>query len=557
MIEIEIENFRGCAHATIECAPIALLGGLNGAGKTSIAQGVGAALSGCGPVEGLGRGMMGMLVRTGAASASIAVSGADGTVRVKYPDAALTTEGNPPASSAYAVGLETIVRMSSKDRLGLLAEYLHAAPTRDELGAALQTHGLGNPQVVDTLWASIERDGWDGAERYRRERGAQLKGEWRGITGANYGSKIAASWRPDLADEDEARLSEAVRNATHERDRAVSAAAVTESERLRLVDEAGDLARREEAAEALAATVANATSTFERAREARQALPPAEQQRTHECPYCQGEIVIARDLTETRLEKASGDKINDEALKRRRMAIAEADGKLSNADANLNTARRNLAQERAAVDRAQQAKERLANWPRAVETGLDVETATRTLAAAEKRLAEFRQKAAADIAHQKVEGNEIAIALLAPDGLRARKLNQVLDVFNTATLRPLCEAARWQVVEIDPGGFITYGGRPYALLSTSEQYRVRAVLAAAMAQIDGSALLVFDGADILDAPSRSGLFGLIEATKLPALICMTAARREHVPDLGASGIGSSYWIEAGEVRAITRHPVAA
>jgi hypothetical protein len=557
MISIEIDDFRGCKHAAIECAPIALLAGQNGAGKTSIAQGVGAALAGCAPIEGLGRGMTGMLVRTGAAVGRITVSGPDGTVRAAYPESRITTEGQPPQASTFAVGLDSIVRFSAKDRLGTLADYLHAEPTREELAAELVAKGLSAPQVIDTLWASIERDGWDGAERYRRERGAQLKGEWRGITGANYGSKVAASWRPDLADEDEALLAEAVARATRERDRAVSAAAVTESERHRLEDEAGDLARREDEAEGLAATVANATSVFERARDARQALPPAEQQRTHECPYCQGAIVIVRDVVEMRLEKASGDRIKDEALKARRMAIAEADGKLSNADANLNTARRNLAIVREAVERAQQAKERLANWPRAVESGTDLETATRALAAAEKRLAEFRQKQAADIAHQKVEGNEIAIGLLAPDGLRARKLAQVLDVFNTASLRPLCEAARWGAVEIDLGGFITYSGRPYALLSTSEQYRVRAVLAAAMAQIDGSALLVFDGADILDAPSRSGLFGLIEATKLPALICMTAARREHVPPLADMRLGQSYWIEAGEVAAIVRQAVAA
>ena len=88
-------------------------------------------------------------------------------------------------------------------------------------------------------------------------------------------------------------------------------------------------------------------------------------------------------------------------------------------------------------------------------------------------------------------------------------------------------------------------GRPYALLSSSEQFRSRAALQLAMARLDQSSMVVIDGADILDAPARSGLFALLDEAGLPALVCMTLNRREQVPDLEAAGLGQSYWISGG------------
>lgn len=558
MISILIKDYRGCSRAHIECAPIALLAGLNGAGKTSIAQAVGCVLTGePSPVAGRGNAGAARVMRDGATSAAIELSSDDGIATIIWPEARRTMDGTPPEASIYAAGLDSIATLTPKERLRILAQYLHADPTRDELAAALKERGLREPQVVDSLWSSIEVSGWDATERLRRERGAEMKGQWRGVTGAIYGSKIAAMWRPDLADLVESDLVSAVSQARHERDNAISAAAVSESERLRLEQEAGELAQRQESADRISAQAANAASAYEKARKAVEKLPPAAQPHTLPCPYCDGPIVLHRDLAETRLEKFTGERLDDAELRRRRMAIADADGKRQHAEGQVAILRQDLSKARDAIDRAQRAKERLANWPRAVETGTDVDTASAALGRAEKRLNEFRAKQQAAEIHAKIEGNEIAIELLAGDGLRAKKLENVLGVFVRAQLQPLCEASRWGAVTIDVGGNIAYSGRAYALLSTSEQYRVRAILAVAMAQLDGSRLLVFDGADILDAPSRSGLFGLINAAGLPALVCMTAPRRGQVPDLAALGSGASYWLAGGVLEPLGPEQAAA
>jgi hypothetical protein len=545
-IDIAVRNFRGCADARLTCAPIALVGGLNAVGKTSIAQAVGAALSGNAlPVAGLRANAAGALVRVGAVTGTVEVGNTEGSCTVEWPAARATTHGAPPVASAYAVGLETIAPpMVAKDRLRVLAEYLHADPTREDLAAALDEAGLDPELVLSRIWPLIEQSGWDGAVTARRDRGAELKGQWRQCTGANYGSRVAASWRPDLGELDESELVTYLHNAQRERDRAMSAQAVSADEHRRVEEEADLVDARQEVLVRVTARVDEYTAAHRTAQEARQALPPTGKQDLVPCPHCGEQILINRvSLVETRYEKPTGP-LDGAELNKRRMAIAEADGKVAHAYDDLNEARQQMALADRAVVASEHARERIANWPRATEAGTDIATAEAQLQRAEKRLAEYRSKAEADRLHRLVEGNEIVISLLAADGLRAKKLARVIDVFN-AQLGNLCHAAKWQGVRIDDAGNIGYGDRPYNLLSTSEQYRVRAVLALAMAQLDGSNLVVLDGADILDAPSRGQLFALLAEVEIPALVTMTVARREQLPDLAAAELGASFWLAGG------------
>jgi DNA repair exonuclease SbcCD ATPase subunit len=550
MISITVSNFRGCARAQIECAPIALLGGLNAAGKSSIAQAAGAALTGNAlPVPGLRANAAGTLVHTGAASGTVEVMGDDGRALVEWPSARLTSDGKAPAASPYAVGLETIVTLAAKERLRVLAEYLHADPTREELGQALDEAEMDASAVLKTIWPAVERDGWDATVSARRERGAELKGMWRHTTGANYGSRIAATWRPDLADLDERDLTLAVSNAQTARDNAISASAVSDAERRRLEDEAELYDARIAALERATARVEEYRVASQAAQGARAALPPASAPVSFPCPHCSMPLIFVKaSLVETRVEKPEIE-IDNAELKRRRDAIALADGAAARAYDDLNEARRDVAAGEKAVRDSLDARQRLDNWPGAVEAGTDIATAEAQLKAAESRLAEFRTKKEADRLHRLVEGNEIVIALLSPDGLRATKLAQLIDLFN-AEVDALCETARWSAVRLDDAGGIAYGGRPYGLASTSEQYRVRVTLAVAMAKLDGSELVILDGADILDAPSRSGLLTLLDKVKIAALICMTLPRREMLPDLAAAGMGQSYWLAGGTTESI-------
>lgn len=186
-----------------------------------------------------------------------------------------------------------------------------------------------------------------------------------------------------------------------------------------------------------------------------------------------------------------------------------------------------------------------------------VQAAATVLDRATRRLAAWRQKRQADEIQQKIAGNDLVLGILAPDGLRAAKLARVIELFNIAQLGRLSLAAGWNQVAIDAEMTVTYGGRPYPLLSTSEQYRTRAVLQVAMAHLDGSAMVVIDAADVLDGTSRSGLFAMLEESGLLAIVCMTLTRREQVPDLETAGFGVSYWLDSGVAQTLNPRAEAA
>jgi hypothetical protein len=563
MISVRIRDFRGCERADLELPPIALLGGRNGAGKTSIAQAAGAAAYGNAlPVAGLSRGSAGVLVRVGQSAAFVELRGESGTARIDWPAAQATTNGTPPRSSEYAAGLTSIAALDVKDRGRVLAVYLKADPTKDDLAAALRDLDAG--PVIDRVWQLIEQHGWDGAHQLRRETGAELKGRWRQITGAHYGSRVAASWRPETIVEDgavETDLLAVVNDATAAHNRAVGAAAVAAVDLDRLRQEAATIEERTAGLAEAESAIERQQQALEAAQQARIALPPDTSDRGAEmpCPHCGGLLILRRvSLVETRLEQAPLA-VDPGELKRRRLAIADADGAIAHETDTLNAARRAAARARELLQTATDARQRLDSAPQASGASGSVEAARDALATAERRLQAFRQRAEADNIAANIRGNELLLEQLAPDGLRGRKLARVLDVFNGSQLAPLCEAAGWKAVAIDPAMSLAYGGRPYALLSSSEQYRVRIILQLAMARLDGSELVVIDAADILDAQMRSGLFDLLADPQIPpALVCMTLSRREQLPDLAAAGLGASYWIEAGIAEPIAqRREVAA
>jgi hypothetical protein len=553
MISIGLRDFRGCERADLVCAPIALVAGRNATGKSSIAQAVGAALSGSTlPLAGLTKAAAGMLVKTGNAAARIEISGESGTCRIEWPACQATSEGQPPHASVWAAGLDSIVLHQAKDRARVLGEYLHADPMRGDLAAALADLELGDDAVVAGVWQLIEAHGWDGAHGIRKDKGAEFKGRWRQVTGANYGSRVAASWVPEgwqfeLEPASENDLCAAIAQAKETHDKAIATAAVSTAERQRLGQEMAKIEDHKTALQKAEAEAEPLALALGEAQSAREQLPAGKTGPEMPCPHCGAFVVLRQvNLAESRLEPA--ETIPEAELKKRRLAIADADGAVNRLTGERHQAERAVELARDAMQIALDAKYRLERMPPAAEGGTDVEDAKVDLATAERRLAAFRQKREADDLARRIAGNDAVLAILAPDGLRARKLARVLEVFNSTQLQPLCEAASWRPVAIDAEMTLAYGGRPYALLSTSEQYRVRAIIQLAMARLDGSQMVVLDAADVLDGTTRSGLFAMLEEAGLPAVVCLTLSRPSQCPDLAEAGLGQSFWLSDGVAR---------
>ena len=136
---------------------------------------------------------------------------------------------------------------------------------------------------------------------------------------------------------------------------------------------------------------------------------------------------------------------------------------------------------------------------------------------------------------------------MAPSGIPANILSQALKPFqnlldNINNLLP-----NWPAVGITPDMELVAAHRPYGLLSESEQWRVQAVMALALAQLSGINLAVLDRFDVLDPQSRVDLINALcdlseQNPQLQVIVLGTLAK--PAPGLPADFI-QQIWLEAG------------
>ncbi|MBF0213031.1 MAG: hypothetical protein HQM00_05615 [Magnetococcales bacterium] len=164
-----------------------------------------------------------------------------------------------------------------------------------------------------------------------------------------------------------------------------------------------------------------------------------------------------------------------------------------------------------------------------------------------KRLEAFKAKSAADQAARRAERLAMVKVILSQDGLRASKLRSAMDHVSV-TIGEICASASWPPLTMDADMNATLDGRPFHLLSKSEQFRVQVVMQVAMARLDGSKLLIIDGADILGPAGRFGLIKMLRAVGIRSLVAMTA-KRDYAEMVGKI-FDAAYWVDGGKVSLI-------
>jgi hypothetical protein len=547
-MKIKIDNFRGIEAAEISVAPVTLVAGRNGAGKTSVCQAVAAALAGeIIPIEDLTKAHAGRLVRGGAPVGTISATGDTWTADVVYPEATRSTTGNPPQVSAHAAGTVSIVDAPKKERAKILTEILRAEPDRHALAAAL----VGMPEnLIERIWQTIQAQSWDAAYAHARETGTRTKGGWEAVTGERYGSQkaaawVPAAWSPELTLATEAALVEVV---THEREwleAAISESAVSTAEVARLKSDSAGAQDASARAESIKTQAATLEADKKAIRENMAKMPPATQTAFELCPNCRaplsvinGKIFVAQTVDES-------------VLAARREALDDCQKTIQMIDTKLTDLNREYSATRSALAIAQAAAKRLAEIaarPAHADTAKNVDDCRARVAAAEARLSAWRSNAQAKKFVSEIAGNQTICAALEPGGLRLAALQTALADIN-AGMMSLCEAARWRPVQIGADMSIVYGGTPYMLASESEQFRCRVAVQLVIARADGSEVVIIDRADILDAAGRNGLLKAIlhmrSARPMAAIVGMTASAKTDVPDLSRVG-GAAYWIDNGK-----------
>jgi hypothetical protein len=546
---LRVDGYRGIGRAEVEIDGICLITGPNACGKTSIAQAAAAALTGSPiPLAVLRKSEAGALVRSGSARGSVALKGPDGEATVSWPGAKVVTEGEPPRASAIAAGLESIADMRIEDRAKALRAYLDAEPGREDLAAALPNL---KPDYIDKLMEAIETNGWDGAHGKTRDKGVKLKGRWEQATGERYGSKKGERWLPgDWDKELEATSEQTLQDAlTQEREfleAAIATHAIDDEKRRALEAQVEAIPKFARHATELDIAQQKVRARLYKARNELLDMPRPGVLAAQPCPHCGGDLVVeggkialppANLPTQEEIDKRNA------AIEAKRREVAALEEEHARAIAAWKEAEREL---RAATA----ARAELEKAPEPGGEPHDVEECRERVCRAEARLKAFLAKREADRLHAAIEANQSIIDALAPGSLRAKKLADAVRRLNVDALAPLCKAAGWRAITLGDDLLPTYGGRPYPLLSASEQYRVRITLQVALAKLDGSDLVVIDAADILDRAGRNGLIKLLSATGIPAIVCMTVAdaARTPPPDLAAARLGHTYWIDAGIAR---------
>jgi hypothetical protein len=512
----KVRDFRGIHEAAIPINGITLIGGDNGAGKTSLAWAIGAALTGENPVRAVKKSQYGSYVRDGAAVASAEIGDDEGRAIIHFPDGKAWTEGTPPWSSAYAAGIASPLNLEPAKAAEAWQAILEAVPTIEQLRAEL----VELPFMVESVVREVEVRGWDGAHEHFREEGSRLKGRWEQTTGERYGSRRAAHWTPEGFDATLSpdRIAAAVSEAQKAHTEALKRQAVASSDVERLRTTAG-------LAQAQRAAIRDAGEKMRAAQvdldDLRLKLHAVEEsRRALSCPECGCDVALQNGklVKVDSVQRASAD---DEA--RTRQAITVAAGRIEAAQAEAVAARTRL-------EAAEQADADLNNHGKSLGDAQSHEDTLANLEAWRKTAKNSQSFIAASALQSGITAHVTVVSLLAPTGLRQNVLDAALSKFSEILDR-LSKIAEWGAVVMHPDLTLSYAGRPYSLLSESEQYRARTTVQAAIAEHDGSAVVVFDRFDMLTKNGRNALFRLSKSIAARVVILMSVSSVNEMPCL--------------------------
>ena len=550
---LSIDGLIGIAHAKIDITGITLITGPNGAGKSTIAQGLAAALTSQPLIRGIKNlNRLGAVVRTGHERAKVEIRNDKGHRSIVWPSNDVESEGEPPESSYFAAGTVHVLDVDDKTRAQMLIGVLKASPDWKDLETALSDAGLPD-KAYTAVREVVEDKGWDAAHKHYKERGARLKGQWEAATHDNYGSDKGEKWLPEGWSEDLTKASVDTLEANVSRAKAklensIAGQAVDSEEIKRLTELADRDSELTEAEALLEEEISGCNSALQQAQAERDALPPAINMTGVACPYPECEGRFLQILTRPgahELATVDHEDLSTEEVKSRRNAIAAADGQVANRRDALTTAEQKQDKSSLMLEEATEARAQLQDMTRdkATVTPEQVESARVAVEAAHDRHAIYLAKRNADRAHKGVKMNQDIVDLLAPDGLRKKKLAKRLGDFNKK-MAPLSKKLEYPALRIDGDLNVWLGDRSYPLLSQGERFAARVIMQVAIAQIDESDMVVIDAAEVLVGSKLVGLLKMLKAAKIPTLLCVAVKGPEAPPDLEKSNLGVTYWIGA-------------
>lgn len=531
---IKVTNMIGARRADMALdTPVTLFCGPNGASKSSIQESIRMAFTGKTLRVNLKKEYP-LLVSDGAKTGKAIVYTDIGTASFELPSGTHTLDGELklglPDALEYVLNAQAFASMAPEARRTFLFALTGCNVTTKEVKRRLLEKECDEAKT--DLVLPMLKSGFPAACDVAKAKGTEAKGAWQQVTGEKYGSKKGADWEAVKPEVDADAMAaakatladaEAKVSAQQEAIGAINQKLKTQREQAQQIEDANakvatmprllvklatDEANLADCAKVVAELTAKAGTgkklglVHDLARFLNnvnfgdEGDPGAtELIERYEAEYGQingaGDPDAAADLParQRSLTMMQNAVTNDQ----RDIASAEAARTLLATFAKLEHVNDEVVEQmRAKLQTTIQEKNLATTGARAFE--VDVEQA----ASADGQTAKAAQYFA------EVSQWSLIAENLAPDGIPAEMLAQALRPINTA-MKESSLATGWRQPTIGADMSITADGRPFALLSKSEKWRVDAIIAEAIAQLSEVRILMLDEIDILEIPARGEL----------------------------------------------------
>lgn len=562
LTSINIIGYLAIKHLELKLTrPIQLICGENGVGKSAVRDGLELAMTGNLSRIELRKDAAELVHDDAKASAcgvtELLESGDEriyGTTITRSGKIVETREVQPDAALECVLNAQRFADMDEKARRKFLFKLMRISLTPAAISERLLARGLDATKV--DIVKTMLTNGFDAGAEDARTRATQAKGSWRVVTGETYGAVKAVKWAAQMPEGDPSLEDPSLLAATIDQlrllDDKIAAAnqavgairqkrqahAEAQAKLPELRERAADIDRIKAKLEVDRQNLADVQAKVDNAKAA--AAPAKIQAGTTAlaCPCCaamltmrDGKLVewVAPTALETDAEALAlpGYLRSLEMCQRtvanteRSLAEAESaqrEAKLLEEMPELDAAEAEGLAKAAAEVAVLEERRKKAEWTRDA-----CKAARDAVAAAEKKTADAAKY------HADVTQWEAIAEALGPNGIQAEVLAAALAPLNKRMEQSSVDAC-WPVVSMGDDMMLRFGGRPYYIISKSQQWRVKAVFAEAVSHISGKKLLVLDEMDILQISARSQLLGWLDTiVRLgeldTAIVCATLKGR--------------------------------
>jgi hypothetical protein len=570
---LQADNLLGIKSVNLKLVqPITLFAGRNGSGKSSIQEAVRMAICQDQVRNVTHKKEFGKLVH-GDAKAGGALVVMDGdqdkSFAFNMPKGDFT---GPEITDAMRVALhgQRFARMSADERRTFLFDLTKLKPSAAIVKPRMLAKKWGCDEAKVDAVLPLLRTGFPNVCEHAKGKATEAKGAWRALTGETYGAVKAPAWEaplPDMVCGDADQLLADVAGL----DKSITTLAESLGTIKGAARAALEAATRRAALATSAGKVPDLTDQLERAKvELADYLPQVEALRLRAAGTARVGLVhdmaafiapiessVGLDLIR-RYEAEHGEigaKVDTEAqaqLPEHEKGLLVLQNRVRNLQRDLDSATQAkgqfdaLAPAPGAVDASAEIKEVEDMLTVAREKRKDAENLRLNIVTANLACATAATKTAQALEHHHdvVAWTKVADAL-APDGIPAEMLVDALQPVNAA-LEQAAIDTDWMQAAITADMEITADGRPYQLLSESEQWRVDAMIAQVVSEISGLRILMLDRFDVLDMPGRAQCLEWLDCLAFNAVLdtILLFGTLKALPDNLADTI-EAYWVEGG------------